>query len=405
MIRDKTAAASLGQRPERQGVAQVVFSQTIYNDQSWADYRIARNGERGRVAERQRTRLDVVLRATTAYLNVLRAKALARVERENLSTTRSNLDVAQLRERVGASGLSDVYRWQAELAQSRRRVLDADAQVQVAALELNSSLNRPLEEAFQTSDAGVDDPALLISDPRLLGYLGNPASFTVFRDFAVQEGIQASPEIQAVELQIQSEARRGTAARRSFFLPTLTLEGGLSSVLARGGEGAETPSVAGVPINRGPDETWSLQLKAVLPLFTGFAQSARSAKSSSEVERLTTVRQSAALGIAQQIRSALQLAASSFANIAQARLAAEAAGKNLELVTDAYGRGAVNLITLLDAQQAALEANEAAANAVYDFLIDLMNTQRASGAFDLFYSPEEREAYYQRLEAFFQASK
>ncbi|HWA56783.1 MAG TPA: TolC family protein, partial [Gemmatimonadales bacterium] len=404
MVREATAAASLGQRAERTGAAQVVFSQSIYDDQHWANYRIAQNGERARQADRRRTELDAVLRATTAYLNVLRTRAIARVERENLSLTRSNLDVAELKEKVGASGLSDVYRWQAELAQSRRRVLDADARVQVAALELNGSLNRPLEEAFQTSDAATDDPSLLVSDPRLLRFLGTPATFALFRDFSAQEGVKASPEIQALEAQIASEERRGTAAKRSFFIPSLSLEGGASSVLSRGGAGAETPTIAGIPLQRGPDETWSLQLKATLPLFTGFARRAQVAKSTSEVERLTLTRQGAALTIAQQVRGALQLAGASWANITQARVAAEAAGRNLELVRDAYGRGAVNVITLLDAQRAALEANEAAANAVYDFLIDLMNAQRAQGAFDFFLTPDERDAWYQQLTGFFAAA-
>ncbi len=403
-IREKTAAASLGQHAQREAAGKIVFSQAIYDDAAWAQYRISQYQEKGSYAERRRTELEVVLRATTAYLNVLRSKAIARVERENLSLTRSNLDVAQLRERVGASGLSDVYRWQAELAQSRRRVLDSDANVQVASLELNSVLNRPLEEPFQAADAGTDDPALLISEPRLLGYLGNPATFAVFRDFAVQEGVKASPELQGIELQMAAEARRGTSAKRSYFIPTLTLEGGASSVLGRDGSGAEPPTIAGLAIPRGPDETWSLQLKATLPLFSGFNQQAQVARANSEVERLNVSRQSAALGVSQQIRSALQLAAASWANIAQARLAAEAARKNLDLVSDAYARGAVNVITLLDAQQSALEANEAAANAVYDFLIDLMNAQRASGQFDFFYSDDERRDYYQRLDAFFQAA-
>lgn len=404
VIREATAAASLGQRAQREAGGRIVFSQTLYDDQTWASYRISKYTEEGRVAERRRTELEVVLRATTAYLTVLRAKALARVERENLALTRSNLDVARLKEQVGAAGLSDVYRWQAELAQSRRRVLDAQASVQVASLELNSVLNHPLEEAFQTSDASLDDPSLLVSDPRLLNYLKDPVTFAVFRDFSVQEGVAASPEIRALEAQILAERRKGTAAARSFVMPTVTLEGALSSVFSRGGEGAATPSIGGLSLSRAPDETWSVQLKAALPLFTGFARSARRARSSIEVDRLTIARQATALAVSQQVRATLQFASASWANIAQAREAAEAARNNLALVTDAYSRGVVNVISLLDAQQAALEANEAAANAVYDFLIDLMQAQRAGGEFDFFASTEQREAYYQRLDAFYQAA-
>lgn len=404
MIRSETAAASFGQHAEREGAGRLVFSQSIYDEQARATYRLSQLGQQGRHAERQRTELDVVLRATTAYLNVLRTRALARVERENLALTRSNLEVAELKERVGAAGLSDVYRWQAELAQSRRRVLDADAQAQLAALELNGSLNRPLEEPFRTADASIDDPALLISDARLLGYLDNPVTFAAFRDFAVAEGVKAAPEVQALDLQIQAEQRKRTAASRSVFLPTLGLEGGLSSVLARGGAGATPPSLAGIPVSRAPDNTWSLQLKATLPLFSGFAQQARRAGASREEERLTTARQGVALGVSQKIRGSLQLAAASWANIAQARQAETAAARNLGLVADGYGRGVANVITLLDAQQSALEANQAAANAVYDFLIDLMQAQRAIGRFDFSYSPDERAGFYRRLDAWFQAA-
>jgi len=395
-----TAAASLGQRAERESQGRLMLSQTLFDDQTWAAFRVADYGHQGRIAERKRTELDAVLRATTAYLSVLRAQALARVERENLALTRSNLDVAQLKEGVGSAGMSDVYRWQAELAQSRRRVLAADAGVQVAALELNSALNRPLEEAFTTADAGVDDPTLLVGDPRTLDYLDTPARLALFRDFAVREGLAASPELEALDLQIRAEDRRGTSARRSFFLPTIYLQGGMSSLVSRGGAGSTPPDLGGLAVPRGPDDTWSVQLKASLPLFSGSRRRAQVARSDSELERLTTVREAAALAVAQRIRAAVQIVGASWADIAQARLAAEAARSNLELVTDAYGRGAVNVLSLLDAQQAAHEANEAAANAVYDFLIDLMKAQRAVGVFDFTHTPEQREEFYRRLDAF-----
>jgi outer membrane protein TolC/ABC-type uncharacterized transport system substrate-binding protein len=404
LIREETAAASLGQQAERQGEAAVNFSQSVYSDQTWAEYSVARHTQVARVADRRRTRLDVVLRATTAYLDVLRTRAIARVERENVALTRSNLEVAELKERTGAAGLSDVYRWQSELATSRRRVLDADARVQVAALELNSVLDRPLEEAFSTEDATTDDPALVTSEPRLLGYFANPATFATFRDFMVTEGVAASPEIQALDAQIAAQRRIGTAARRSFFLPTLTLQGGWNDVVSRGGAGSTAPSLGGLVVPRAPDATWSLQLRAALPFFTGFARTATAAQASIDLDRLAIQRRSVALGVGQQVRAALQVSGASWANIRQAREAAEAARKNLDLVTDAYGRGAVNIITLLDAQQSALAANEAAANAVYDFLVDLMKVQRAAGEFDFFRSPEDRAAYFQRLDEFYRTA-
>ena len=70
------------------------------------------------------------------------------------------------------------------------------------------------------------------------------------------------------------------------------------------------------------------------------------------------------------------------------------------LVTESYATGRVSIPELLDAQRTALAANEASNNAVYDFLIDLMEAQRATNSFDFFQTQEERDAYFERLHLF-----
>ena len=84
------------------------------------------------------------------------------------------------------------------------------------------------------------------------------------------------------------------------------------------------------------------------------------------------------------------------------RQAADAARSNFDLVADAYGEGLVDIINLLDAQNQALTADLAAATAVYDFLTDLMQVQRASGAFDFFRSPDDREEFLEKMHGFFE---
>lgn len=404
LVRSQTAAASFGSQAEREGQAQFVLSQTLIDDQTWANYAVARHREAGTSAERQRTELDIVLDAVTGYLNVLRAKVLAAVERANVRTTRSNLELAELRQRTGAATASDVYRWQAELAQGRRAVLDADARVQVAQLELNRVLNRPLEEPFQTAEATVADPELLASEPRLLTYFANAETFRVFRDFTVAEGVAASPELRGLEAAIAAQSRAHTAAGRSFWLPTVDLQGWARDVFWRGGAGSAPPQLGGMALLAQPGFTWGLRLQATLPVFTGLRRSAARARTDLELEALTLQRRAAERDVAARIRASMFTAAASWAGIEQARLAAAAARQNLELVTDAYSRGAVPIITLLDAQQAAVSAGEAAANAVYDFLVDLMRVQRAVGQFDFFRDPEERDAYFRRLDDFYRAA-
>ena len=105
-----------------------------------------------------------------------------------------------------------------------------------------------------------------------------------------------------------------------------------------------------------------------------------------------------------RIRAVLYRITSTFPSIELAQEAAAAAGKNLELVTASYSRGVVSVIDLIDAQNAALVSEAAAANAVYDFLLDLMELQRATNAFDFFRSEAGREAWFERLEAYFTAN-
>ena len=91
----------------------------------------------------------------------------------------------------------------------------------------------------------------------------------------------------------------------------------------------------------------------------------------------------------------------SFASIRELTLSAEAAAKSLNVVQDAYARGAVSILDLLDAQNAALVSQELAENAVFDFTIDLMSVERAVGKFYLHLSDEEAQEYLQRLEAYY----
>jgi outer membrane protein TolC len=81
----------------------------------------------------------------------------------------------------------------------------------------------------------------------------------------------------------------------------------------------------------------------------------------------------------------------------QAELAAEAAARSYDLVVESYTQGAVSIVELIDAQRATRIANQVAANARFDFLIDLMKVQRALGRFAIFWTNEEREEFFKGL--------
>jgi outer membrane protein TolC len=109
--------------------------------------------------------------------------------------------------------------------------------------------------------------------------------------------------------------------------------------------------------------------------------------------------------IIQRIRFNLHRIAASYPAIELSNDAATAANKNLELITDAYSRGVSSILDLLDAQNAALVAEESATNAVFDFLIDLMNLQRSLGRFDFFLGAQGLDNWLEQLKTYISSGK
>ena len=162
-----------------------------------------------------------------------------------------------------------------------------------------------------------------------------------------------------------------------------------------GSTGLTLPSPITTPET--PDLSWQFRVQASLPLFTSGGRGAIRQQTRLALERLEVEQRSARLGVEQRIRAALELAASSYTAIALTRDAAQAAERNYELVSDAYGRGTASITTLIDAQSAALSASEAAANAVHDFLLDLVRVERAMGTYSVLQPPEQRQVFLERL--------
>ncbi|ABA90238.1 periplasmic substrate-binding protein and efflux pump, RND family, outer membrane protein [Syntrophotalea carbinolica DSM 2380] len=409
MIDDDRAAASFGTQAERSLSASLELQQSLYSEPAWANFEIQRHQQAGRQEEWRQLRLDVIQEAASGYLNVLRAKTLQTVQKNNLRVTRSNLDLARMRREVGFSSPAEVYRWENQLARDRRALIDADVARTQTEIALNRTLHRPLEEAFATADQGLDDPVLIASDPRLFAQLATPAAFARFRDFMVEQGLRSSPEIKRLDAAIAAQQRARTAARRAFWVPDLSLQAGVTQLLGEDGEGVDSPfnrfkGLLPVDIPEADDTSWHVGLKLSLPLFAGGSRWAELVQAERQIDRLELERKALSARLEQRIRSALQDSRASHAGIRLSREGAQAAAKNLELVTDAYSRGVVSILELLDAQNASLIAEQSAANAVYDFLLDLMAVQRSLGQFDFFLSAGQREQWFQRLELFLQSS-
>lgn len=403
VIDEDRAEASLGQQAERTLTGALTLSQVLWSQGAAGNVDVQEALQVSRVEEFGAAELDVVLDATRSFLNVLRAKTALRIRRDNVRLTEDNLRLAERRRDLGVSGPAEVYRWTSQLATDRQDVIAAAQQLEVARAVLNRILDLPLEQHFDAVPPDLLDPTLLSGEGRLKRYVDDPWSFERFREFMVEEGLERAPELRQLDAAIRAREAARRIARRSYWSPDVALFGEVVETLQD--EGAGSTFALPFPGVTGPDDTdWNVGVQATIPLFTGGERRARLLRADEELAGLRVRREATRQGLELSIRSALFDIASSNSAIDLSAEAAEAARQNLDLVRDAYSQGVVTFLELLDAQNAAVVADQVASNAVFDFLIDLMEVQRATVRYDFFLSAEDREAWFDRLEAYFDAA-
>ncbi|MGB5334681.1 MAG: TolC family protein [Woeseiaceae bacterium] len=382
-LRKDSPSVAAGLFAERSNDATLNLDQLLYSDSASANLRIQKELQRTRLASLREFELDVVLAATTSYYSVLNARSQLAVQENNLRITRANLEFAEDRVRLGTSTRADLYRWQAEEARAQIAVLNARSALSQTWETLNRILHKPQGERIALREATFDEPFVMTRE-EFNEMVQSPADYARFSRFYIDRALRQAPELEQLNAQISAKRRELTSQRRAFWLPEFSVGGRYTNNLSQSGLGA------GLQAGEGLND-WSVGIQATLPLFSGGLRKANVSKASFELRQLESLRTSTQERVEEAIRNQLHAAQAAYAQIDLAASAAEASRKNLELVSDAYARGTVNIIELLDAQDSSLIASASAAESLYNFLITIMSVQRAIGGYDYLLTREQRE--------------
>jgi len=285
---------------------------------------------------------------------------------------------------LGSSTAADVYRWQAEGARAQILVLNARATEGQAYDTLNRILHKPQGVRLALREASFNEPFVMKRED-FDQLVASPADYATFSRFYIDRALRQAPELEQLTAQIAAKQRELTSQQRAYWMPDFSIGGRYSSNLGQSGVGAG-PS-AGQDLN-----DWSVAVQATLPLFSGGLKKANVSRAGYELRQLESLRRSTEERVEERTRSQLHIVQAAYAQITLSAIAAEASLKNYDLVSDAYARGAVNVIELLDAQETSLTASAASAEALYSFLTEIMVMQRAVGGFDYLLPPAERDA-------------
>lgn len=383
-MRRDTPFVEAGLFAERSTDAAVSVDQLLYSDAASANLVIQRELQRTRMSGLQEFRLDVIQAATTAYYTVLNARSQLAVQDNNLRISRANLELAEDRVRLGTSTPADVYRWQTEVARAQILVVNARSVLNQSWETLNRILHRPQGTRMALREATFDEP-FMMKRAEFDQLVKSPADYARFSRFYIDRALRQAPELEQLDAQIAAKRRELTSERRSYWLPDFTIGGRYTNNFDQSGVGAGPQA--------GEDlDDWSVGVQATLPLFSGGLRRANVSRASYELRQLESLQRSTEERVEEEIRNQLHAAQAAYAQIDLALAAAEASRRNFELVSDAYGRGTVTIIDLLDAQDTSLAASATAAESLYGFLINIMSLQRAVGGYDYLLSPEERAA-------------
>ena len=391
---ENSVNASFGSRGSFNWTAGASFSQLILSEPALANIAIQKLLFESQQQVQQQSELDVILEVAQRYFNYLQVFAVAELQNNNIKSINQNLTIATDKEKVGYSGASDVYRWQTELDLAKTDLNETNAQLKSVSFQLNETLNRPIKEAFAVEASEDIDRFIEELDEIFVSLIQDQTTMNQLTDFMVSEALQNLPETQQIRLAITAQERLLKSNRRSFYLPTVAFGAGYDYPIETVNPGA-IPPIPDFEVNNNP--TWNAAFNVSIPLFAGGSRKYQKEKTTVGLYQLQDQQKEVNNLLELQVRANMELVSASYNNIRLTKSAAEAAEKNIGIVRDLYQSGQVNIVTLVDAQNALLGAQINATNAAYQFMIDYFALQRSIGNYTILDTEQQKEAFLQRF--------
>jgi len=377
------------------------LQQLIYSEKAIANIKIQKLfSEAQKHATKQQIN-DIALNYYTDYFNILRAKTNAAIQKENLSLSKKNLELTRLKVNVGAVGKADVYRWESEVANSTQAMIEAKSNLTLAKIILNTHLNGVLPERFDVEDIGLEDDVFLhFTFSNLSQFIQRPNELRLITKFLVQEARTNHPAKMQLAANAQAIERQLLMNQRLYYTPSLALQAQMDEVFWRDGEGSVP-----MPGQSFHNTSWNVGVNISFPLFDGNRRHINIQKGRIQTDQVQLQLKNLDNNLKLNVKAKTIGLLTAGTNLEFSKKSAVNAVKNFELVQNSYKEGATSIITLLDAQKAALASKLVHSNSVYTYLTGFLELENSIGYFHMLATAEEKQKYKQRLEQFLEENK
>jgi len=314
---------------------QLGLQQNVWDaDRTRLGLRAAELGVTAAGLDLQRRREETAFAARSAFWDVVLAEALLGVARDGESAAQAHLELAAGLVDEGLAVPSDRLSAEVRRAEVRALRIRAESGVAVARANLARVLGLGREREFDLRPV-EPDAAAVDQSPQAL----------------IDAACAARADLQTLDRRIE-QARLGERLARAGRLPVI-------------GAGGHYELHGTYPLD--DDGThWAVGLSLRVPLFDGFETRARVHRARAERERIESLRQALADGIALEVRAALAERDSAIERRAVAAAAVDLAVEALRIVRERYAEGLAVIVELLGAEAAHTQARASAVEARRD---------------------------------------
>lgn len=391
VVIDEDRGGSPGFQAENTAHASIELTQVIFNDDVSMAIDIEKKNLDILKSEIKQKEMDVILETAEAYFSILKAEAFTNIQKNNLELTKTNLEIAKSRKNAGISGASEVYRWESELANNMSNLMEAITNVSLAKTNLKRIINYDFDKNIYVKNVEYLSDLLLSGEGKFRKYLENNSQTKILIESLEKEALKNSPELASIDLgkDINKRLKRNSKYKR--YMPQVAVQANhtWANILESGvGEDIDT----GID-----DENWSVGVQVSIPLYSGgetYNETKRIAKRIEIIEDQKKILENILI---QRVNSSVLKMVSEYSKIENAKKSVEAAEKALDLVKDSYFRGVVSISVLIDAQTAFIGAKRYQEAVVYDFLLALMESERAIGKYSIRMDKEEKKEYLDKI--------
>ncbi len=300
----------------------------------------------------ERNRADIALQVAQQYLEVLRARALVKLQERVLERARRLLEAAEAGYKAGTAAKLDVLRAQVQVRNAEVDLLAARNQERIAMLTLRNLMG--------VSDDFVFDVAEPAEEPY------EPPSLTE----CLAKALRQRPEVKEAEYQRESANIAKQLARISA-LPIVNISGSYNRY----------PSTTRIT-----DKEWALNFIVSYPIFDGGRVRAELEQAKLQVEQADLNMKRTFDNIRLQVQQAYSNWQNAKERLNAAQEAVKEASETARLTEEAYKAGAVSLIDVINAQVALAQAETQEIQARYDLFRAIYAMRHALGEINRYFA-------------------